>query len=157
MASDTSLAAEIEAVIGDPVAVHLNMLRGTIAKPSIENIIHLYGRDALLAALQSRAFEDGARKNLSDALAAYDAAERELTAAEAVHQDVCRRIGDEPDIGEIMQRVGAEQACMRCSMAKGIVRAHLVAAVRDALQTEGERSDAQRRLASNELGEHERG
>ena len=68
MAPDTSLAAEIEAVIKDPVAVHLNMLRGTIAKPSIENIIHLYGRDALIAALQSRAFEDGARPHVAEAL-----------------------------------------------------------------------------------------
>ena len=31
----------------DPNVVHANMLRGTIAKPSLKQIIHLYGVDAL--------------------------------------------------------------------------------------------------------------
>ncbi|GAA0271054.1 hypothetical protein LNAOJCKE_0891 [Methylorubrum aminovorans] len=133
---DKSLAAGIEAVI----------LRYFPRSPLGDAA---YGADrqtncaAEIAALQSRAFEDGARERLSDALAAYDAAGRDLTAAEAVHQDVCQRVGDEPDIGEIMDRVGAEQACMRCSMAQGIARADLVSAVRAALapnSTEG-RSD----------------
>ncbi len=44
------LQREID-MLSDPVAVHLNMLRGTIAKPSVEQIIHLYGVDALVAAL----------------------------------------------------------------------------------------------------------
>lgn len=35
----------------DPIAVHANMLRGTIAKPTVEQIIHLYGVDALCKAL----------------------------------------------------------------------------------------------------------
>lgn len=39
----------------DPVAVHLNMLRGSIARPSMEQIIHLYGREAIQAALNPRA------------------------------------------------------------------------------------------------------
>jgi hypothetical protein len=39
------------ALLSDPVAVHLNMLRGTIAKPTVEQIIHLYGVDALCKAL----------------------------------------------------------------------------------------------------------
>lgn len=30
------------AKLSDPLAVHINMVRGTIAKPSIENIRHLY-------------------------------------------------------------------------------------------------------------------
>ena len=38
--------------LSSPVAVHLNMLRGTIAKPTVEQIIHLYGFDALLTALR---------------------------------------------------------------------------------------------------------
>lgn len=42
------------ALLADPVAVHLNMLRGVIAKPSIENIIHLYGEAELRAALAAR-------------------------------------------------------------------------------------------------------
>ena len=37
----------------DPVTVHANMLRGTIAKPTVDQIIHLYGRDALMTALVS--------------------------------------------------------------------------------------------------------
>lgn len=40
-------------LISDPVTVHANMLRGTIAKPTVEQIIHLYGRGTLLAALVS--------------------------------------------------------------------------------------------------------
>lgn len=39
--------------LNDPVAVHVNMLRGTIAKPSLANMIHLYGAEALSAALAS--------------------------------------------------------------------------------------------------------
>lgn len=43
--------AAMAKVIADPVAVHVNMLAGTIAKPSLANIIHLYGADALRDAL----------------------------------------------------------------------------------------------------------
>lgn len=35
----------------DPVVVHTNMLRGTIAKPTLDQIIHIYGIDALCKAL----------------------------------------------------------------------------------------------------------
>ena len=35
----------------DPNVVHANMLRGTIAKPTLDQIIHLYGVDALCRAL----------------------------------------------------------------------------------------------------------
>lgn len=38
--------------LSDPIAVHANMLRGTIAKPTVEQIIHLYGVDALVQALE---------------------------------------------------------------------------------------------------------
>lgn len=44
--------AGIMDLLSDPVAVHLNMLRGGIAKPSPANIWHLYGR-ALLDAMPS--------------------------------------------------------------------------------------------------------
>jgi hypothetical protein len=37
--------------LSDPNVVHLNMLRGTIAKPTLEQIIHIYGIDALCKAL----------------------------------------------------------------------------------------------------------
>ena len=43
--------ARLEGALSDPVAVHANMLRGTIAKPTVEQIIHIYGADALRAAL----------------------------------------------------------------------------------------------------------
>jgi hypothetical protein len=43
--------ARLEGSLSDPVAVHANLLRGTIAKPTAEQIIHLYGADALRAAL----------------------------------------------------------------------------------------------------------
>ncbi len=41
----------MEMLLADPLAVHLNMLRGSIAKPHIDHIIHLYGKEALLIAL----------------------------------------------------------------------------------------------------------
>ena len=47
------LTGPLQAQLADPVAVHANMLRGTIAKPSIEQIIHLYGRDALMRAMDA--------------------------------------------------------------------------------------------------------
>lgn len=43
--------------LSDPVTVHANMLRGTIAKPTVEQIIHLYGVDALAKALASIEYE----------------------------------------------------------------------------------------------------
>lgn len=43
--------------LSDPTAVHINMLRGTIAKPTVEQIIHLYGVDALAKALASIEYE----------------------------------------------------------------------------------------------------
>lgn len=51
LAAVEALRKEREEVLFDPVAVHANMLRGTIAKPTIEQIIHLYGVDALCRAL----------------------------------------------------------------------------------------------------------
>ena len=155
MAPDKSLAAEIEAsderASRGPAALadELQRLvdRYGAGDGSVDRLVTLHFdtildalRAAEIAALQSRAFEDGERKRLADALAVYDAAERDLTDAEAVYQDTCQRMGDEPDMGEIMDRVGAEQACMRCSMAKGIARADLVRAARAVLKLEGGRN-----------------
>ena len=50
----------IRATLLDPVAVHMNMLRGSIARPSARSIIHVYGEDAIRAAL-SEAREAGAK------------------------------------------------------------------------------------------------
>ena len=41
----------VEYDLTDPVTVHANMLRGAIARPTVEQIIHLYGVDALTKAL----------------------------------------------------------------------------------------------------------
>lgn len=41
----------VEYDFADPVTVHVNMLRGTIAKPTVEQIVHLYGVDTLAKAL----------------------------------------------------------------------------------------------------------
>lgn len=49
---------KLRAVLADPIAVHLNMLRGGIAKPSVANIIHLYGANVLRTALESRNDEE---------------------------------------------------------------------------------------------------
>lgn len=38
---------QIKAVLSDPDAVSVNMLRGTIAKPSIARILHIYGASAI--------------------------------------------------------------------------------------------------------------
>lgn len=48
----------VAARLSDPVAVHANMLRGTIAKPTVEQIIHLYGVDALYRELSRRSAGD---------------------------------------------------------------------------------------------------
>jgi hypothetical protein len=42
--------ADTEA-LSDPNAVHINMLHGTVAKPTLDQIVHLYGVDALCKAL----------------------------------------------------------------------------------------------------------
>ena len=50
LASLIATAREAEAlreVLADPQAVHLNMLRGGIAKPSPVNIWHIYGKELL--------------------------------------------------------------------------------------------------------------
>lgn len=49
--AEKMLETLIRKVLADPVAVHMNMLRGAIAKPSFENIIHLYGAQNLQEAL----------------------------------------------------------------------------------------------------------
>lgn len=43
----------LRAALSDPVAVHINMLRGVIAKPTLAQIVHLYGEDALRAAIET--------------------------------------------------------------------------------------------------------
>lgn len=47
----TNTNAELVEALRDPNAVHVNMLRGGIAKPSLAQIIHIYGRDAVAEAL----------------------------------------------------------------------------------------------------------
>ena len=49
-----ALEPAVQPDLTDPVVVHANMLRGTIAKPTLDQIIHLYGVDALLAEADRR-------------------------------------------------------------------------------------------------------
>lgn len=42
---------DIVKLLSDPDAVHANLLRGALARPSVAQIIHLYGADTLRAAL----------------------------------------------------------------------------------------------------------
>jgi hypothetical protein len=51
LARAAEVAASPAPDLSDPNAVHLNMLRGTLAKPTVEQIIHIYGIDALCKAL----------------------------------------------------------------------------------------------------------
>ena len=44
----------LRAALADPAKVHINMLAGVIAKPSLAQIIHIYGEDALRAALEEK-------------------------------------------------------------------------------------------------------
>lgn len=41
------------ALATDPNIVHINLLRGSIARPSIEQIIHIYGAENLLRSLKA--------------------------------------------------------------------------------------------------------
>lgn len=44
---------DIIKLLSDPDAVHLNLLRGSLARPSVEQIVHLYGAETLRTALPS--------------------------------------------------------------------------------------------------------
>lgn len=49
--NETALTDRLDAALRDPLAVYHNMLRGTIAKPDIRQIIHLYGITAFREAM----------------------------------------------------------------------------------------------------------
>jgi len=61
LAARDARIAEFERILADPNAVHINMLRGTIARPSIEQVRHLYPEE--FAALEAE------REKLREALA----------------------------------------------------------------------------------------
>jgi hypothetical protein len=44
---------DIIKLLSDPDAVYLNLVRGTLARPSVHQIVHLYGEETLRAALPS--------------------------------------------------------------------------------------------------------
>jgi hypothetical protein len=46
---DRAIAGGVD--LSDPVAVHVNLLLGTIARPDIGQMLHLYGRDTVVDAL----------------------------------------------------------------------------------------------------------
>lgn len=77
----TAAEAERDRLL-DPVAIHANMLRGTIAKPSLNNIAHLYPevqqmRQALIATLKHfrhpTSAEHETRDKVEAALSHFDA------------------------------------------------------------------------------------
>ena len=54
--SDQSLmreAAKELALLSDPNAVHANMVRGTIANPSIRQILHIYGESEIMKVIDA--------------------------------------------------------------------------------------------------------
>lgn len=74
-------ASGVEAALSDPIAVHRNMLAGTIAKPSLMNLAHLYPeiqqmRQALIATLKHFRWPTSAEHQTRDqvmaALALFD-------------------------------------------------------------------------------------
>lgn len=54
--NDCPQCKEIEQLLKDPTVVHVNMLRGSIAKLSIPQIIHIYGKEALREALDDTVY-----------------------------------------------------------------------------------------------------
>lgn len=72
----------------DPVAVHANMLRGTIAKPTVEQIIHLYGSAVFLELLHKLGL---CRPTTHDAQSGvyWCAACRNTNAIHCAHPDEC--------------------------------------------------------------------
>jgi len=79
--------AELEETLKDPELVYLNMLRGGIAKPSIRQMLHLHGADAL------------ARWDSVEETAALRAEVAALRAAVEMAQAVLRRLHDDLALG----------------------------------------------------------
>lgn len=76
IARDAALAAILQSdqqqaeLLSDPTAVHVNMLRGGIAKPTPANIWHIYGRELLDAMPDEfRAGLQAELKTLAEAMA----------------------------------------------------------------------------------------
>lgn len=63
---DAPAAPQVDLRLQDPHAVYLNMLRGSIAKPSLAQIIHLYGSRELAEELQLRGHAPAAPRALPD-------------------------------------------------------------------------------------------
>ncbi|SFI85033.1 hypothetical protein [Albimonas pacifica] len=68
--------AEMREALQDPVRVHANMLRGTVAKPTLPNLIHLMPDEfkAMRAEIRAEALEEAARK-VSGYAGRYDGAD----------------------------------------------------------------------------------
>ncbi len=79
--------SNVEFSLADPVAVHVNMLRGTIAKPTVEQIVHLYGVDALCKALVPAIVREAGHEPAPDVMAEL------VEALRGLHQAVCGETG----------------------------------------------------------------
>lgn len=102
-------------LLSDPDAVHLNLLRGTLARPSLEQIIHLYGAEALRVALPAPPDPDTRVAELERVIAAAGAANYAETAV--THEELGpltltlqRRTGATPHELRLAAETRADQA-----------------------------------------------
>ena len=72
--SYTKVHPAVQPDLTDPVVVHANMLRGAIAKPTLDQIIHLYGVDALCRALVPVIVKEAALDEMARLGQEFDAA-----------------------------------------------------------------------------------
>jgi hypothetical protein len=100
--SEATAALEAQEGLTDPVAVHVNMLRGTIAKPSARNIVHLYGEAALLAEM--------------------DTLRARLSAAEAIGARLTQGLVEIGQIGDVCVRPWTGQECPYCECQHAVAK-----------------------------------
>lgn len=120
-------------LLSDPVAVHLNMLRGTIAKPSLAQIAHIYGDEwtAALAAEVTRLAEALATVTAErdEARAHLSAANNEFGSATWSWPDLWRRIAQLKELSnERWQRAEAAEAALDAAHAEGVAEGLRMAA-----------------------------
>ena len=87
-AHESALVAQLQ----DPVAVHATMLRGTIAKPTWEQIKHLYHADAQadLDRIKAEAHRAGMREAAEIAATIHEAQRKKSMIGQANGAEKCR-------------------------------------------------------------------
>jgi len=92
--------AELKMLHDDPVAVHLNILRGTLAKPDIRSLLHLHGKEALARwdnAEKAEADLAEARRMLKEAEHGRNDAEHDLVEGISYIRQTSRYVNDDRD------------------------------------------------------------